>query len=137
MKLRKLITSIRHWLIKKLGGYTEQKIPPQVRHLPSVTLHPERVVSQVRMSYWEAESLLGDAERERLYADRIRRDLTAWMVKKIIEEGLGVLSCEPDLMCGPEGRIYSMAICIVSPNEWMKTSLGDFMAPDALRRKEQ
>lgn len=41
----------------------------------------------------------------------------------------GVLTCEPDRRHGPETIVYTTMLCIVPPNEWMKTNLGNILAP--------
>ena len=46
--MKELLLRIRHWLIKKLGGYTEQYVPQQVRVTPPVTIRPERLFARMR-----------------------------------------------------------------------------------------
>lgn len=134
--MKKLLLRLRHWLIKKLGGYTEQRVPPVIRRLPAVTLHPERVFIQERVDYQMFGLLRDELDKEKFFAERVKQDLVTGMVKKIIERGDAVLACEPDMTCGPGARIYSMALCIIPANEWMKTDLGRIMDATALRREE-
>lgn len=68
--MKELLLKIRHWLIKKLGGYTEQYAPQQIRVPPPVTIHPERVFVQMRVSYEEAG---GIRERESCCWQRERK----------------------------------------------------------------
>lgn len=124
--MKKLLLRLRHWLIKKLGGYTEQTILPMVRYPPSVMLHPERVCAQARVSY---EMLRGDREGYEYFARMAKSDLVYKMVEEIIARDFGVLTCEPDWQHGIEESVYTMMLCIVPPNEWMKTTLGDCMTP--------
>lgn len=130
MMIKKLMLRLRHWLIKKLGGYTEQRLPPVIRALPPVTMHPERLVVQSVVSYDMFDLLECDIDKERFFAERIREDLTMGMVKQLIEHGDVVLTCEPDFLCGAGGaRIYQMALCVIPAHEWVKTELGSIVAP--------
>lgn len=122
--MKKMILRLRHWLIKKLGGYTEQALPPVVRCTPSVMLHPERVFAQARVSY---EMLRDDRDRHEHFARTVKYDLTHKIVEEIMARDFGVLTCEPDWQHGFDQIVYTMTLCIVPPNEWMKTTLGDFV----------
>lgn len=135
--MKNLLLLFRHWLIRKLGGYTEQKIVQYDRRPPeaSTLLHPERVVANMRVNYREVEMLSGSMDREKFLSDRLRSCLVEKAVNEIIKSGYAVLACEPDHLNWPEERIYSLAICIVHPNEWMKTSLGNIMDPAVLRKE--
>lgn len=124
-KLDELILRLRHWLIKKLGGYTERIIPPAVKRLPTVTLHPERVYARMDVTY---DMIRGDRERYQYFADRAKQILVEKIVTEIIANDYAVLTCEPDWQYGLEASVYTMMLCIVPPNEWMKTHLGDILA---------
>lgn len=123
-KLKALPLRLRHWLIKKLGGYTEQSIPPSVRYPPSVTLHPERVFAQSRVNM---DIVKGDRERWRFISGRMKERLIGTVIEKIIEEDYAVLTCDRDISQGNDEVVYTLAVCLMRPEEWMKTSLGDFM----------
>lgn len=124
--MKNLMLRLRHWLIKKLGGYTEQKILPAARYtpMPSVRLNPERVVAQGVVNY---DMLRDERDRNRYIADRMKQELTRKIVEEIMAMDFGVLTCEPDWKNGFEQIVYRMTLCVVPPNEWMKTSLGDCM----------
>lgn len=130
MMIKKLMLRLRHWLIKKLGGYTEQRLPPAVRMLPPVTMHPERLVVQSRVGYDMFDLLRCSPDKERVFAERIREDLAMGMVKQLVDHGDIVLTCEPDFSYGMgEERIYQMALCVIPAHEWVKTELGSIVAP--------
>lgn len=140
--MKKLLLRLRHWAIKKLGGYTEQAVPPILRCPPSVMLHPERVCVQSKVSY---EMLRGDREQHEYFARMVKRELAQKLVEEIVARDFAVLTCEPDFEYGIETSVYTMMLCIVSPNEWMKTTLGDCVAPrpiyermdcDAIRQRK-
>lgn len=137
--MKSLLLRLRHWLIRKLGGYTEQKVMPQLRYYPmfSTLLKPERVVVNMRLSYRELLFLATEGDKEKFLADRAKDVLVEEMVRKIIEEEYAVLSCEPDMAYGAGGRVYSMAICVVRPNEWLKTCLGEIVDPIVLRGEQK
>lgn len=124
--MEKLLLRLRHWLIKKLGGYTEQMVPPVVRYTPSVRILPERVCAQVRIN----NEMLGD-DRDRWggFSERAKQELAWQIVQEIIAKDCAVLTCEPDRQNGPWESVYTMMLCILPPSEWMKTTLGDSMAP--------
>ena len=124
--MKKLLLRLRHWLIKKLGGYTEQTILPMVRYPPSVRLHPERIYAQARVSF---EMLQDDRDRYEYFTRAVRDDLARKLAEEIIARDFGVLTCEPDWQHGIEESVYTMMLCIVPPNEWMKTTLGDCVTP--------
>ena len=124
--MKELILRLRHWLIKKLGGYTEQWTSPVVRYPPTVRIIPERVYAQARVS----RDMLGD-DRDRWsdFSDRVKRELAYKIVEEIIAKDRAVLTCEPDWQNGPWESVYTMMVCILPPSEWMKTTLGDRIAP--------
>lgn len=122
--MKELLLKIRHWLIKKLGGYTEQTILPTVRCLPSVRLNPERVFARGIVNY---DMLRDERDMNRYIADRMKRELIQKIVEEIVARDFGVLTCEPDWQHGFEQIVYTMTLCVVPPNEWMKTTLGDFV----------
>lgn len=123
--MKELLLKIRHWLIKKLGGYTEQYAPQQIRVSPPVTIHPERIFAQMRVSYDEAG---GIRERELLLAERVKNDLTFRLVSELIEKKFVLQTCEQDILRGWPENVYTVSLCVLPPNEWMKTQLGDFFA---------
>ena len=123
--MKKLILKLRHWLIKKLGGYTEQYVPQQVRVPPPVTIRPERLFVRMRVSYEEAG---GIPSRELALAERVKGDLTFRLAKELIEKKMVVQTCERDLSRGWPENVYTVSLCVLPPNEWMKTQLGDFFA---------
>ena len=129
--MKKLLLRLRHWLIKKLGGYTEQTILPTARYLPSVRLNPERVFARGVVNY---DMLRDDRDGNRYIADRMKQELTWKIVEEIVERGFGVLTCEPDWQHGFEQVVYTMTHCIVPPNEWMKTQLGDFVVGSPIQK---
>lgn len=133
-----ILLRLRHWLIRKLGGYVEQSVPQPERYLPfpNRTLHPERVIANMRIRYDDFAGPSGALEKEEFFAERAKRSLTEMMVQKIIEKDHIVISCEPDASF-PGVRVYSMAICIVPPKEWMLTGLGNIMDSTALRKENQ
>lgn len=121
---------------QEAGGYT-QHIEPTFIISPPVTLHPERLFVQKKIEYQMLEHIEGDREREQLLAERVVDGLVEQMVREIIERGDAVLACEPDFSYEQGGpRLYSMSLCIIPANEWMKTQLGDIMSPHQLRVKE-
>ena len=123
--MKELLLRIRHWLIKKLGGYTEQYVPQQVRVTPPVTIRPERLFARMRVSYEEAG---GIPSRELVLAERAKEDLTFRLAKELIEKKMVVQTCERDLSRGWPENVYTVSLCVLPPNEWMKTQLGDFFA---------
>lgn len=123
--MKELLLKIRHWLIKKLGGYTEQYVPQQIRVPPPVTVRPERIFAQMRVSYEEAG---GIRERELLLAERAKNELTFRLVRELIEKKFVLQTCERDLLQGWPENVYTVSLCVLPPNEWMKTQLGDFFA---------
>lgn len=132
--MKGLLLKIRHWLIKKLGGYTEQYVPQQIRVPPPVTIRPERVFAQMRVSYEEAR---GIRERELLLAERAKNDLTFRLVRELIEKKFVLQTCERDILHGWPENVYTVALCVLPPNEWMKTQLGDFFANRPERKGEK
>lgn len=124
--MKNLFLRLRHWLIKKLGGYTEQAVLPMVRCTPSVMIQPERVYAQMKVN----NDMLGD-DRDRWggFSEGVKRELAWKIVQEIITNDHFVLTCEPDWQCGPWESVYTMMLCVLPPNEWMKTTLGDRMAP--------
>ena len=123
-KAKRLLLKLRHWLIKKLGGYTEQTVLPPARYPPSVMLHPERVVAQARVNM---EMVWGDRGRWRFISDRMKEKLIGTVIEEIIKEDYAVLTCDRDISAQGDEAVYTLGVCIMRPNEWMKTSLGDFM----------
>lgn len=124
--MKNLLLLARHWLIKKLGGYTEQMIPPMVRYPPSVRLYPERVFAQMRVN----NELLDDSRAGwQFFSERAKQELTWALVQEIVKKDYAVLTCEPDWQHGLLESVYTMALCVLPPNDWMKTTLGDFIAP--------
>lgn len=123
--MKELLLKIRHWLIKKLGGYTEQYAPQQIRVPPPVTVRPEMFFAQMRVSYEEAG---GIQERELLLAERVKNELTYRLVREMIEKKFVLQTCERDLLRGWPENVYTVSLCVLPPNEWMKTQLGDFFA---------
>ncbi len=121
--MKKLLLRLRHWLMA-------------IRVLPTVTLHPKQVFIQVRVSLQMIDLLRDELDKEKFFAERVKQDLATGIVKKIIEQGDAVFACEPDMAGGPGARIYSMALCIIPANEWMKTDLGSIMDATVLRREE-
>lgn len=128
-RIGKISLRLRHWLIKKLGGYTEQTVMPPIRYppLPSTLLNPERVIAHMRIDTGDLVRYADDEEIERVWAHHIRQDLTDRIVQEIINRDYGVLTCNPDIEGWPGQRVYSLAVCIVPPSEWMKTGFGDIM----------
>lgn len=129
-KLQEAWLRFKHWLIKKLGGYTVQSVMPSVRYsIRAVNLHAERVVCHRRFDYREFFGRNPTAEEEQDVADRVKDELTYMIVREIIDKGYGVLTCEPDISSYPGSRIYTVTLCIVSPDEWVKTDLGNILSP--------
>lgn len=73
------------------------------------------------------------ADVEKSLAELVKTDLAKMIVQEIISNELYAFSCEPDVTSYNGGRIYSMSICVVPPNEWMKTSFGNIMDPNVFR----
>lgn len=135
-KLKDAALKVRHWLIKKLGGYTEQRVPPQVRYPPPVTLHPERMVIQMRINceaFWETAHF----DFERFAAERAKEELVFRLAKEMIEKKCVVQTCEQDFSRGLRENVYTIAACFFMPSEWMKTQLGDFIAKRQMQEGDQ
>lgn len=83
-KLKRIIKRIKHWLIRKLGGYTEQKIismpPPIMYTQPIRTLGGEYVVPMERLSYmsvseikeWSCHYIVDELSKKLLESDAIK-----------------------------------------------------------------
>lgn len=105
--MKELLLRLRHWLIRKLGGYTEQKAQPALRYYPmfSTLLHPERVTANVRMSYGDVMPFSGDIDREKIFSAEVKEALSREIVDGIIDKGYAVLSCEPDLIVSASDKM--------------------------------
>ena len=123
-KAQKMLLRLRHWLIKKLGGFTEQTVLPPARYPPSVMLHPERVTAQARVNM---DVVREDGDRWRFISVRMKEQLIGTVIEEIIKGDYAVLTCDRDISAQGDEAVYTLGVCIMRPNEWMKTSLGDFM----------
>lgn len=73
----------------------------------------------------------GDRDKWGSFSERAKQELAWNIVQEIIAKDCAVLTCEPDWENGPRESVYTMMLCILPPSEWMKTPLGDRMAPPA------
>ena len=83
-KLKRIIKRIKHWLIRKLGGYTEQKIvsmpPPIMYTQPIRTLGGEYAVPMERLLYmsvheieeWSCRYIADELGKKLLESDAVK-----------------------------------------------------------------
>lgn len=120
--MKELLLKIRHWLIKKLGGYTEQAVPPPIRTTPPVYIRPEKVVAQTALSM----DMVRMEEDRNVLVKYVKERLLERMVKELCEQGYAVTTCEPAFGFS-DTQTYTMTMLVLPPSEWMKTSYGDCM----------
>lgn len=111
--MKGLIHKFKRWLIKKLGGYTEQgadnyKIDTRMYKLPimPIKLRAEMYVGAHRMI-----AGITDDEAEEF----VKRELASKLADKIIEDDLFMVSCTDDIVnCE---RIYRGELNLIHPHD--------------------
>lgn len=117
--MKKLLLKLRHWLIRKLGGYTEQRIVTLPRMGQAYTLPIDRFTIEKAVDMAD----IPPTRKEAAAIQWMKREFAEKTAKKIVEDA-GVMSCRP--VCpGSSLRIYRMTVCFVSPQYWLKTAFGD------------
>jgi len=87
--MKKILTRIRHWLIKKLGGYTEQFTPIQRQIQWTENVQPQKVQAQISISPPGPDSAI-DFKR---YCENRVLDL---LVKELYQSGFILWESEND-----------------------------------------
>lgn len=109
--MKGLLLKIRHWLIKKLGGYTEQRI---VNNRIQTYEHRFRpVVFRHDMSVSMCIPLNGANSQDML--DRYKRELAFQLTDSLIKEDMVKVECQQDILRNEmilSGRLY-----VVSPHD--------------------
>lgn len=109
--MKNLIIKIKYWLIKKLGGYTEQnaiyhKVEMRTHKITPVTLRTE-----IRVDPYMLSAVLSETN----FYDRFKRELVYKLADKIVEENLATISCT-DYIERCE-QIYRAELCIIHPHD--------------------
>ena len=109
--MKRLLLKVRHWLIKKLGGYPEQKVvidriqTYQHRFRPVVFRHDMPISMCIPLNEVNSHGAL----------DRYKRELAFQIADSLIKEDMVKVECQQDILRNEmilSGRLY-----VVSPHD--------------------
>lgn len=110
--MKNLILKIRHWLIKKLGGYTEQHVENRrITAYPSYQIKPVILRTEMRISHYMMFSDMTEQERY----DYFKQRLIQQIAEKIVEDDLTLVSCTDDVPRGE--RMYRAELYLIHPHD--------------------
>lgn len=116
--MKRLILKFKHWLIKKLGGYTEQQVINQRIDVHSHQFQPVVLRANTRM---DLRLLLNGNVPKQDICDRIIQELGRKLADEIIEKRLFVIDSEDDHYSN--ARIYQAEIFLIHPHDAAMGSL--------------
>lgn len=104
--MKRLILNFKHWLIRKLGGYTEQKVESRRIDVHSHQVQPMILHGEVGVSMY-ADS--------RMAFDTIKSILANQLADKIIKNKLCNIECrdDPELL----QRVYRAELFLINPHD--------------------
>lgn len=109
--MRELILKFKHWLIKKLGGYTEQHIDNRTITQKVHRFNPIKLRSEMCVY----NRILYDGVSEQYIYERFKREMAYQIAEKLIEGNMILISCCDDpLMCQ---RKYVAELNIIHPHD--------------------
>lgn len=106
--LSRIWLRVRHWLIKKLGGFVEQKSITNVARYTSIQFTPVKLAAKTEFNM-EMIYALGESKAF-TYAIR---DLADRVAELLITQNLLILECCDD--CRLHQRVYSARLYLVPP----------------------
>lgn len=113
MIMKELIIKIKHWLIKKLGGYTEQYINNRTISMRTHRFKPVKLQSAMFVDDYLYRTLPEQEMLERLR--QIKREMAYHLADKLVEDDLILVSCYDDpIQCQ---RKYIAELSIIHPHD--------------------
>ena len=108
-RITEFLLRVRHWLIKALGGYTEQQIyfPPR-EHLHFSTIVPRMFSAQFSVDISFIRDRTDEARLHEMVKERLAYDLA----KNILDEGQAVIQCTEEIGPFNRNRIYRAKVYI-------------------------
>ena len=110
--MKRLILNFKHWLIRKLGGYTEQKVESRRLDVHSHQIQPMIIRSEVRINMYLDS---------RMMFDTVKSKLANQLAQKIVEDGICNIECRDDPKL--QQRIYRAEIFLIHPHDAAMGSL--------------
>lgn len=112
--MKDLIIKIRHWLIKKLGGYTEQYVDNRIVTMKTHRFKPVKLKSAIFVD----DYLLYRGLPEHEMISRIRQikyEMAHQIADKLVEDDLILLNCSDDpIQCQ---RKYIAELSVIHPHD--------------------
>ncbi|MEG1578416.1 MAG: hypothetical protein RR336_06600 [Oscillospiraceae bacterium] len=110
--MRNLLLRLRHWTIKKLGGYTEQYVHLSRNDYHVTRINPCSIVSEVRVDPYFIVNSRGN---EQICYEEVKRRLAGELASRIVKMNFFRIICKEE----PENftRVYRASLLIVPPHE--------------------
>ncbi len=110
--MKNLILKIQHWLIKKLGGYTEQYVENRrIVAYPSHQFNPIILRTEMRIAHHMMFPSMSEQERYSFFKQKLIQQIA----EKIVEDDLTLVSCTDDV---PKGeRMYRAELYLIHPHD--------------------
>lgn len=109
--MKELILKLKHWLIKKLGGYTEQHIDNRTFTVKQHRFNPIKLRADMVV---DTHVLLCGVSEQEIF-DRYKRELAYQLAEKLVKDDLLIVSCcEDPILCQ---RKYSAELNIIHPHD--------------------
>lgn len=111
--MKKLISKFKNWLIKKLGGHTNEETAAllrQSRLIRNYNFQPIILRAEKRCSGWMLESL-SDEESQAVFLTGMMTQLS----KALLEQNLVQINCADDIPSGI--RTYRAELAVISPED--------------------
>lgn len=110
--MKQLILKFKHWLIRKLGGYTEQHIDNRRVDVHSHQLRPIVLRTEIHIHpYIEPKE----------HFDVIKAELACQLAHKLIDEKLYNIECRDDPIL--QERVYRAELFLIHPHDAAMCSL--------------
>ena len=116
--MKRLILNFKHWLIRKLGGYIEQKVESKRLDVHSHQIQPMILRSEVRINMYLDS---------RMMFDTVKSKLANQLAQKIVDDGLCNIECrdDPELL----QRVYRAELFLIHPHD---AAMGSFTRREEL-----
>lgn len=112
MFVKHLILRIKHWLIKKLGGYTEQHVEnSRITAYPYKQINPIILRTEMRIAHHMMFSSMTEQERYNFFKQRLAQQIA----ERIVENNLTLVSCVDDVPSGE--RMYRAELYLIHPHD--------------------
>ncbi|MEG1577163.1 MAG: hypothetical protein RR949_07605 [Oscillospiraceae bacterium] len=118
--MRELLLKLRHWAIKKLGGYTEQHVHLSRNDYHVTDINPINIISDVRIDTHFIASNMGN---EKICYEEAKYRLARDLASCIARNGLFRIVCHEEVESLT--RIYRASMLIVPPHEEALLSINE------------